>query len=389
MSTMTYNEVFIFVAGSTPQIVTETIFALSQQQPPVHPNELFIITTSLGRKRIKETLVGQCILERMSAEYALPPIPLREDSFRVITDLDGNELEDIRTDTDNGIAGEIITRLIREKTSCPENRLHCSLAGGRKTMSFYLGSILQLFGRKWDNLYHVLVTPEFETNPHFYYRPAVNQEIECRLPDGSRNKLNTDRADIELVSLPFIRLREKLSLHDLGFKDLVAEGQREIDMAATQPELVVSLSDRSLTINNVGIDFIPVQIMIYAAFIRQKIFRCKYPEREYCGNCAGCFVSLGEFTEPYAIEEFMKDYTIIYNNPHRRQVLEKDWTADKLADKTKLLSNISKINRSIKDSVTDTVTAGHCIIACEKKYGNSRYGVRLDKGKITFSGERQ
>ncbi|WP_442891844.1 CRISPR-associated ring nuclease [Dissulfurispira sp.] len=35
-------------------------------------------------------------------------------------------------------------------------------------MSFYMGAALQLFGRPWDRLYHVLVTPEFESNPEFF-----------------------------------------------------------------------------------------------------------------------------------------------------------------------------------------------------------------------------
>jgi CRISPR-associated protein (TIGR02584 family) len=32
------KEVFIFVAGATPQIITETIYALSQKDPPVYPH---------------------------------------------------------------------------------------------------------------------------------------------------------------------------------------------------------------------------------------------------------------------------------------------------------------------------------------------------------------
>ncbi len=37
-----YKEVLILVAGVTPQIITETIYALSQKQPPVYPDAVYI-----------------------------------------------------------------------------------------------------------------------------------------------------------------------------------------------------------------------------------------------------------------------------------------------------------------------------------------------------------
>jgi len=39
---MNFKEILIFVAGTTPQIITETIYALSQKTRPVYPDELFI-----------------------------------------------------------------------------------------------------------------------------------------------------------------------------------------------------------------------------------------------------------------------------------------------------------------------------------------------------------
>ena len=61
-------------------------------------------------------------------------------------------LEDIRDRQDNESLGDFIATFIKEKAGDERSRLHCSLAGGRKTMSFYMGSALQLFGRPWDKL---------------------------------------------------------------------------------------------------------------------------------------------------------------------------------------------------------------------------------------------
>jgi len=81
---MNFKEILIFVAGTTPQIITETIYALSQKAPSIYPDEIFIITTSTGRKRIEDTLLKQGVLKRLVREYSFPDINLTEDSFIIV-----------------------------------------------------------------------------------------------------------------------------------------------------------------------------------------------------------------------------------------------------------------------------------------------------------------
>ena len=46
METKKYREILIFVAGTTPQIITETLYGLIVgKKPPVIPDELYILTT--------------------------------------------------------------------------------------------------------------------------------------------------------------------------------------------------------------------------------------------------------------------------------------------------------------------------------------------------------
>ena len=122
-------------------------------------------------------------------------------------------MEDIREVSHNESLGDFIADFVRDRTEDPSVRLHCSLAGGRKTMSFYLGSALQLFGRTWDKLYHVLVTPEFESHPDFYYKPKKNRVLELKDNNGKvLRRLHTKNAQISLAELPFVRLRDKIPL---------------------------------------------------------------------------------------------------------------------------------------------------------------------------------
>ncbi len=245
-----FKEKFVFVTGSTPQIITETIYALARKFPPVFPHEIRIITTEVGKRKIEDTLATQGILDQLFREFDIPRIDLHEESFVLIRDDEGNAIDDIKSERENGLTGDIIVNFVRELTKDPSVRLHCCLAGGRKTMSFYLGAALQLFGRPWDKLYHVLVTPEFESLPDFFFKPKKNRVIEWRQPNGTVKELNTDDAEIILAELPFVRLREKLDLRGRSFNELVAEGQAEIDVASVQPEIVLNLRERTIRIGS-------------------------------------------------------------------------------------------------------------------------------------------
>ncbi|GAB6183888.1 CRISPR-associated ring nuclease Csm6 [Thermodesulfovibrio hydrogeniphilus] len=371
----------IFVAGATPQIITETLYALAMQNPPIYPDELYVITTRIGKRLIEQTLFQRDILKKLQDEYSLPPIPFNEESFIVVKNKNGEELDDIRNSEDSEALGDLITSFIREKAQDISCRLLCSLAGGRKTMSFYMGSALQLFGRPWDKLFHVLVTPEFESNPDFFYKPKEQQIINCRLPDGTVKKLSTDKAEIELIELPFIRLRDKLSLKSNNFSDLVREGQREIDTSTIQKELLINLKERAIYIGEIAIDMIPTQILIYNAILQAKKKNCKHPERPYCFDCTDCWLTIQDLTSRATAEEMAKWYAEIYEGkPLKAEEFLSRWK-DGLTFEV-VRQNISKINKAIKEELDDETLLPFYIISSVKKYGGTRYGLRLEKEKI-------
>ena len=214
MNQKAYREILIFVIGTTPQIVTETLYV-----SPRNVNLLFsrMKSTSsppmVGKQKIEEELIAKRRLSEFLKEFGLPQISLEKDSIHVIKGERDELLEDIRGPSHNEAVGDFITNFIRQQTQDMSTRLHCSLAGGRKTMSFYLGSALQLFGRPWDKLYHVLVSPEFESHPDFYYKPRKDKILELKDINGKViRKLHTKDAQISLAELPFIRLRDKIPL---------------------------------------------------------------------------------------------------------------------------------------------------------------------------------
>jgi len=143
----------------------------------------------------------------------------------------------------------------------------------------------------------------------------------------------------------------------------------------------VNLSDRTISVGDSLIEVVPVQLMIFTAFLRQKTEHCKYPERLYCLVCTDCFLSLSDLSSRAALEAMAGDYGRIYgNDPFRREDLLEKWKEG--MEPQALRQNISKVNKEIKEHLGNEVLLPYYTVASVRKYGDSRYGVRVEKGKI-------
>lgn len=371
------RDILVCVAGATPQIITETIYALAQKNPPVYINELFIITTKKGRKIITETLIKKGILNSLIKEYELPELKFSEDSIITIK-VDGEEIDDIRNSKESEAAADIIAHFISELTKDPKTRIHCSIAGGRKTMSFYLGTALQLFGRPQDKLYHVLVSPEFEANPDFFYPPKKPRKINCKLENGSLKKVSTAQAKIDLAELPFLRLREKIESNNSTFSELIKNSQSEIDNAIIQPKILVKLREREIKIASKTLTLSPVLLAIYAFFLKRKLV-CSISNN--CALCNDCYVNINDLTERPLIDELALLYGMIYDNdPVKIEKFKENYSSKYSTENIR--SYISKINHKISLTLEDNPMSQYFLIKTIRKYGSSLYGIVVDRRKI-------
>ena len=204
------RRILLAVTGLSPQVVTETLFHLCQQrQPPFVPSEIHLITTGEGARHAELTLLhpSQGRFARFLADFDLAGrIAFDSDHIHLLRGADGDVLEDIRSDADNPAAADAISALVRDFTADPDCALHVSLAGGRKTIGYYLGYALTLFGRPQDRLSHVLVSPPFESNHQFYYPPPLPEVLFTR----DNKPINTADARITLGEIPFVSLRHGL-----------------------------------------------------------------------------------------------------------------------------------------------------------------------------------
>ncbi|HXG67498.1 MAG TPA: CRISPR-associated ring nuclease Csm6 [Blastocatellia bacterium] len=274
------KHILLCVAGVTPQIITETLYALTQNQGE-RVDEIRVITTLAGRDCILRELLAprRGRFFTLCRDYGLAPRQIRfdETTITLLRTADGRTLEDIRTPEDNEHAANQIADIVRELTRDPDARLHASVAGGRKTMSVYLAAAMQLFGRAQDRLSHVLVSEEFESHPEFYYKPPRPRRLAIRNRQGKLVKrLSTAQAEIYLADIPFIRLRGALSdwLKDGGqtYGDFVRRAQEDLNLLDAAHELRINLRDKSVTVAGRHARLSEREMFIYAlfAYLRQQ-----------------------------------------------------------------------------------------------------------------------
>jgi CRISPR-associated protein (TIGR02584 family) len=203
------KRILLAVSGLTPQIVTETIYALAvRTEDPFVPTEVHLLSTSEGAKRARLLLLSEHPgwFHRLCEDYGLRGIEFPEQNIHVVCGRDGKPMDDIRTAEDNQCAADCITEQVRVLTGDLESALHVSLAGGRKTMGFYAGYALSLFGRPQDRLSHVLAPTDYEFASEFFYPSATRRVIEGK----DKKPLDAAEAKLMLAEIPVVSMRHGL-----------------------------------------------------------------------------------------------------------------------------------------------------------------------------------
>ena len=232
------KRILLAVSGLTPQIVTETLYALAvSADDRFVPTEVHLISTNEGATRAKLLLLSEHPgwFHQLCEEYGLGGIHFPEENIHVVPDRGGMPLDDIRTADDNQCAADFITDQIRLLTADPDSALHVSLAGGRKTMGFYAGYALSLFGRRQDRLSHILAPTEFEFASDFFYPTTTRRVIEGK----DKRPLDTAEAKLMLAEIPFVSMRHGLPDSLLQGSSSYSEVVNAANAAIGPTELVI------------------------------------------------------------------------------------------------------------------------------------------------------
>ena len=376
------RRILLSVLGRTPQILTETLYALAvKSEPRFVPTEIHVVTTAAGRDSL------MVLLEDGSPFFALCDehldgargLKFSRDSFHVIKDDNDVEIDDIDDEASSMLAADAITKVVRELAQDENAAIHASLAGGRKTMGFYLGYALSLLGRRQDRLSHVLVSAPFESDSEFYYPPR-----KPRILDIKGEKVRTNKARIMLAHVPIVYLvdlkeglRQQLVRGEMTYSETVAEMER----ALVQPRVKL-VCDKSLQ-TRVGVEITAagtsfsmskVQFALYAVMVR----------RARSGGDHFVAFDTEDFLEEY-LQEFVH-ITDEYADRDRNKTVENLKAAidkvqkDDRIQRENLRERFSSYKNKINDRIDEALgpqigDAYH--VKSGGKYGATKYGVHI------------
>ncbi|MFU8838022.1 MAG: CRISPR-associated ring nuclease Csm6 [Thiohalomonadaceae bacterium] len=265
------KHILLCVTGMSPQIITETLYALAvEQSPPFVPDEIHLITTSEGAEYARLTLLdsSQGQYHSLCREYGLDASKICFDDSTIHLIGGATPLDDIRSIADNEQAADDIIALVQQLTADPLCTIHASIAGGRKTMGFYLGYAFSLFGRPQDRISHVLVSAPFESHREFFYPPKQPRVLRTR----DDRPISTKDARITLAQIPFVRLREQLgnvlpTAQQHSFKDLVRQAQLSLSPA----ELVIDTEAHLIRCNDYTVPLRPTEMAFITWLARLRL----------------------------------------------------------------------------------------------------------------------
>jgi hypothetical protein len=163
---------------------------------------------------------------------------------------------------------DFITETLRELTEDDQTELHVSIAGGRKTMGYYLGYALSLFGRMQDRLSHVLVSEPFESSWEFFYPTPYENVIKTR----NDALADTRTAQVTLAEIPFVRLREELPREILLQQGKVSfsETVRALQQAYEPPRLVIDMAQQRIEAGGRPVEMRPADLAFYTMMARRR-----------------------------------------------------------------------------------------------------------------------
>ncbi|MFA0465413.1 CRISPR-associated ring nuclease Csm6 [Vibrio breoganii] len=262
------KNVLVAVTGASPQVLTETIYALHKQGKPL-PEEVFVITTKTSEQTLVNGLFKQGHWQKLLDEYELGDIAFSQLNIWCIADEHGQLVDDAKSEEDQSIMADYITRKVAELTSREDIAIHASIAGGRKTMAFYMGYAMSLYGREQDVLSHVFVNDEFEFVRDFYFPTENDNWIAGKNGEG---KLNTKLAQVTLAEIPFVRMRKQFEsklleqIEEQTFSKTVAM----MNNAATEKiEVNINTKNRSLSVLGIDIKLSAKLLALYLFILNQ------------------------------------------------------------------------------------------------------------------------
>ncbi|WP_010448227.1 CRISPR-associated ring nuclease Csm6 [Vibrio rotiferianus] len=256
------KNILLSTTGASPQVLTETLFAIAQSGRPF-PDEVYVITTMSTKDMLLNGLIRDGHLEALKNEYELPELKFDERNVWLIENDKGEFIDDAKSIEDQTFMADFITRKVYELALDDNTAIHASLAGGRKTMAFYFGYAMSMFGRAQDTLSHVFVDDDYEFVRDFWYPTKQSKWVTGKNGQG---EVDVSQATVTLAEIPFVRMRNAIDQHifsnmaDLSFSQTVAMLNSSHDEKIS---ICIDSSSRLLSVHGVDVALTAKELAFY------------------------------------------------------------------------------------------------------------------------------
>lgn len=290
------KRILLAICGLSPQVITETLYAL--QQEGRMPHAIRVITTRSGKEAVYASLLngpdGQYHRFLNDFDIDHSAIDFGPRHVIAVADHNGMEIDDITNEDENELFLSACMEATFELTRDRDAQVFFSIAGGRKTMGACLALAAQCYGRPEDRIFHVLVSPEFESCRDFYYPPPDSVPVTLRDRQGQPFVKDTRYARVTLVPMPFFSIRERLA--DKFLKGPESPATLMLSLVREKKhELVIDLKERTLSWKGVQCDMMPAHLALYTFFaMLKKADACVNKE---CRSCFNCFLNSVEILD--------------------------------------------------------------------------------------------
>ena len=357
--------------GLTPQVLTETLYALvsprNREAPPFVPTEIQVVTTTAGRDAARRELLDPATgrFPRFCADYGLDPCAIAfDDQSFVVVERDGRPLPDVVSAADHAAVAATMLRLVRRLTADDRAAVHASMAGGRRTIAFYLAHALSLYGRVHDRLSHVLVDPRFAADDAYYYPPPTPATVLVR-----GRHLNTADAGLALADVPFLRLRDELPLRLIDTLAPYSTPHADGSGPAARPAIELDPRQRLIVADGNAIHLPPADFAFYAVMVRRRA-----RGRGFVNHRA-----------PDLAAEYLQEYAEATADQWAPTVERVRRRLRKGADHEWFEQRKARVNRAIRDALGVWRARAYEIVS-EGHRPETRFGVSVDPAHITLRG---
>lgn len=371
------KRILLAVSGLSPQVITETFYALHQQGRT--PDAIRIFTTREGKSVIHANLLSLADghYYRLLKDFGIADesIDFSARHIHVPTDQFGTEYDDIADEEENERFLALCMEHAFEATCDPDTEVYFSIAGGRKTMGACLAIAAQCYARPQDRIFHVLVTPEFESSRDFYYPPPSSMPLilidhKTKTPYTKETRY----AKVTLIPLPFFSIRDRLTDNHLKQPESPASLMLSL-VREKRSELIIDLKERKISWKGRELDMMPARMAIYAFFAFQK--KEADCHGQTCHGCESCTVPIN------AVLDNDSNIAEIYRKhlaPYRDHEGMSDSGIQGLTAEN-FNSYRNKINRDIENTFGPT-EARHLQISSHGKRPGVRYCISLESKRI-------